>query len=127
MNEPQKLHKRIKNQHRLGVLVLVLILFMVGLQSLQAGEEPDFGYGANVAEWDISTLQAMGFNWIKVFSGPGSRLPLNVLLRLDANADNMSDLNDFGDSVQQLAQQQKGYVDAYEIGNEPNLDASQCC
>jgi len=83
-----------------------------------------FAYGANVAEWDITTLDNMGFNWIKVFSGPGSRLPLKVLLRVDANASDLSDVNGFGSSIQSLAQSQKGYVDAYEIGNEPNLDAT---
>ncbi|MFZ1395658.1 MAG: hypothetical protein WAS33_02115, partial [Candidatus Promineifilaceae bacterium] len=83
-----------------------------------------FAYGANVAEWDVPRLNDMGFNWIKVFSGPGSRLPLKVLLRVEANASHLSSVSGFGSSVQSLAQQQKGFVDAYEIGNEPNLDAS---
>ncbi len=83
-----------------------------------------FAYGANVAEWDIAKLNDMGFNWIKVFSGPGSRLPLKVMMRVEANASHMSDVNGFGSSMQSLAQSQKGYVDAYEIGNEPNLDAT---
>jgi hypothetical protein len=83
-----------------------------------------FAYGANVAEWDIAKLNDMGFNWIKVFNGPGSRLPLKVLLRVDANASHMNNVNGFGNAMQSLAQSQKGYVDAYEIGNEPNLDAT---
>jgi hypothetical protein len=83
-----------------------------------------FAYGANVAEWDIAKLDSMGFNWIKVFNGPGSRLPLNVLLRVDANASHINDVNGFANAIQSLAQTQKGYVDAYEIGNEPNLDAT---
>ncbi|MCB8981830.1 MAG: hypothetical protein H6657_30860 [Ardenticatenaceae bacterium] len=83
-----------------------------------------FAYGANVAEWDVTRLNNMGFNWIKVFSGPGSRLPLKVLLRVDANASHLSNVSGFGSSIQSLAQSQKGYVDAYEIGNEPNLDAA---
>lgn len=83
-----------------------------------------FAYGANVAEWDVPRLNDMGFNWIKVFSGPGSRLPLKVLMRVDANASHLGNVNGFGSSVQSLALAQKGYVDAYEIGNEPNLDAS---
>ncbi len=83
-----------------------------------------FAYGANVAEWDVPRLNDMGFNWIKVFSGPGSRLPLKVLLRVEANASHLGNVSGFGSSVQSLAQSQKGYVDAYEIGNEPNLDAT---
>jgi hypothetical protein len=47
-----------------------------------------------------------------------------VLLRVDANASHLGNVSGFGDSVQQLAQQQLGFVDAYEIGNEPNLDAT---
>jgi hypothetical protein len=86
--------------------------------------KPDFGYGFNVAAWDVDRLQNMGFNWIKVFNGPGYRLPVNVLLRVDANAGHMSNVSGFGDSIAGLAQSQKGFVDAYEIGNEPNLDAS---
>lgn len=84
----------------------------------------DLGYGFNVAAWDIDRLQALGFNWIKVFNGPGSRLPVNVLLRVEANASHMGDVSGFGDSIAALAQSQKGFVDAYEIGNEPNLNAS---
>ncbi|MBK8901128.1 MAG: hypothetical protein IPM53_08095 [Anaerolineaceae bacterium] len=83
-----------------------------------------FAYGANVAEWDVARLHNMGFNWIKVFSGPGSRLPLKVLMRVTANASHLDNVNGFGSSIQSLAQSQKGYVDAYEIGNEPNLDAT---
>jgi hypothetical protein len=83
-----------------------------------------FAYGASVAEWDVPRLNDMGFNWIKVFSGPGSRLPLKVLLRVEANASHLGNISSFGSSVQSLAQSQKGYVDAYEIGNEPNLDAT---
>jgi hypothetical protein len=89
---------------------------------VENGEE--FGYGFNVAAWDIGLLQSMGFNWMKVFNGPGSRLPVNILLRVDANAGHLGNLSAFGDFVGQLAQEQKGFVDAYEIGNEPNLDAS---
>ena len=81
----------------------------------------NFGYGFNVASWDVSLIQSMGFNWMKVFNGPGSRLPVNILLRVDANATHLADITGFGDFIGQLAEDQKGYVDAYEIGNEPNL------
>ena len=59
-----------------------------------------------------------------MFNSPGSRLPVKVLLRVDANASHMSNVNGFGNDIQNLAQSQKGFVDAYEIGNEPNLDAT---
>lgn len=90
----------------------------------QQPNELALGYGANVTVWDVSRLQTMGFNWIKVFNPPGSRLPLNVLVRVEANVNQFNNLAAFGATMSQLAQSQVGYVDAYEIGNEPNLDAS---
>lgn len=119
------------------IISLPLLLLFLTLRPMQAqsalsaspqsltpsSSHPLFGFGFNVAAWDVAKLQGMGFNWIKVFSGPGSRLPLRVLLRVEANATDFADLAAFGNEIQQLAQQQKGYVDAYEIGNEPNLDA----
>jgi hypothetical protein len=84
----------------------------------------EFAYGFNVAEWDIGRVQSLGFNWIKVFNPPGERLPVKVLLRVDANAGHLSNLDAFGDSLEGLAQQSGHAIDAYEIGNEPNLDAS---
>ena len=98
-------------------LTLSFVLPILLLQSLnRAAAQPaaTFGYGANVAEWDIAKLDSMGFNWIKVFNGPGSRLPLNVLLRVDANASHLSNVSGFGDTVESLAQSQKGFVEAYE-------------
>lgn len=77
-----------------------------------------------MASWDISLVQSMGFNWIKVFSNPDNRYPVSVLRRVDANASNMVNLTAFGNNMAQLAQAQAPYIDAYEIGNETNLDAS---
>lgn len=82
-----------------------------------------FGYGFNMAEWDLGLVQSMGFNWIKVFSNPDNRYPVNVLRRVDANASDMVNVTAFGNEMAQLAQAQAPYIDAYEIGNEPNLDA----
>lgn len=113
-----------------GGLILALILFTAVFHTLTAQPhtpsqgEPTFGYGFNVAAWDVALLQDMGFNWMKVFNGPGSRLPVNILVRIDANVIDFNNLDAFGDAVEQLAQGQVGFVEAYEIGNEPNLDAS---
>lgn len=105
-----------------AMVLLTAVLHLLHAQPQQTSVT--FGYGFNVAAWDVAQLQTMGFNWMKVFNGPGSRLPVQVLLRIDANVNHFNNLNAFGNSVAQLAQQQLGYVDAYEIGNEPNLDAS---
>ena len=123
-----KNRKNLPRQSKLWIgLALSFILPILLLHSLwqsTAVAATTFAYGANVAEWDIDLLNSMGFNWIKVFNGPGSRLPLNVLLRVEANASHLADVNGFGDGIAQLAQSQKGFIEAYEIGNEPNLDAT---
>ncbi|WP_420631935.1 hypothetical protein [Candidatus Leptofilum sp.] len=126
MIEPKQTKKHHWQGRRLFVFALSFLLPILLLHNLRQAEAtvPLFAYGANVAEWDITKLEDMGFNWIKVFNGPGSRLPLKVLLRVEANASHLNDVNGFGNSVQTLAESQKGFVDAYEIGNEPNLDAS---
>lgn len=116
----------------LPLLILVFLLQSVAAETAvgqQASAYPtvypdEFGYGFNVANWDVPKLQNMGFNWIKVFNAPGSRLPLKVLLRVEANSSHMANLSGFGSNLANLAQSQKGFIDAYEIGNEPNLDAS---
>lgn len=117
-----------QNQLKIFSIVLFslssLFFLMQSLRAAPQGDDPAFGYGFNMAEWDVDKVQGMGFNWMKVFNGPGSRLPVNVLLRVDANATHMGDVAGFGDAIEQLAQEQLGFVDAYEIGNEPNLDAS---
>jgi hypothetical protein len=108
-----------------SILVLLLVHSFAGkVKADQAEVDGGLGYGFNVAAWDVGLLQSMGFNWMKVFNAPGSRLPVNVLLRVEAQAGHLNDVNAFGDSLFQLALGQKGFVDAYEIGNEPNLDAS---
>jgi hypothetical protein len=60
------------------------------------GGDPHLGYGFNVAQWDVSLLQSLGFDWMKVFDTPNSRQPVNILLRINANAQNMGNLNAFG-------------------------------
>lgn len=111
-----------------GRLCLVLVVGLV-MSSWQGGEvaaglPPHLGYGFNVAEWDLDLLTGMGFDWIKVFNAPGDRLPVNVLVRVEANSSHLNDLGGFASSVSQLAQNSGAYIEAYEIGNEVNLDAS---
>lgn len=104
--------------------LLFLLLTSLTKANATSPQLDEFGYGFNVDAWNVAKLQEMGFNSMKVFNGPNSRLPVNMLLRVDANANHYNNLSAFGDSMAQLAQSQKGFVDAYEIGNEPNLDAS---
>src|SRR5690606_3607340 len=55
---------------------------------------------------------------------PTYDLPQQVLLRIDATHAQLSDIAAFADGVEAVAQNHGDYIDAYEIGNEPNLDAS---
>jgi hypothetical protein len=106
------------------LLIGILVSFQAGVRSIAAATEPVLGYGFNVAAWDSDLLRSMGFNWMKVFNGPGSRWPVNMLLRVEATAAVLANLDGFRNRMHQLALQQKGYIEAYEIGNKPNLDAS---
>lgn len=103
-----------------AVAALLLCLQLTPTQASQ----PHIGYGANVAEWDTDLLSQMGFDWIKVFNPPTYDLPQQVLLRIDATHAQLSDITAFADGVEAVAQNHGDYIDAYEIGNEPNLDAS---
>jgi hypothetical protein len=110
-----------------AALSLCLGLFMAGLllSTWRAqATVPHLGYGFNVAAWDVALLQSMGFNWMKVFDPPASPQPVPILLRVQADAGNMGDLPAFSQQMAQLAANHGAYIDAYEIGNEPNLDAS---
>lgn len=99
------------------------LLFLGHYLSGAAAIPPHLGYGFNVAFLNTGQLQTMGFDWIKVFSDPGTRLPQHVLWRIPAAASDMNDLTAFGNGVYQMALGAAGNVEAFEIGNEVNLDA----
>jgi hypothetical protein len=81
------------------------------------------GYGFNVAVWDVALLDSMGFNWMKVFNPPGGPVGPQILQRIEANATHLGNVGAFGDGVEAIAVNHGAYIHAYEIGNEPNLDA----
>jgi len=102
------------------------------------GPEVPFGYGWGVYNWRayspaLPRYPATSFNWIKVADNPNPadlcgvfRLPYKVLLRLNqANA--KTTVAQVAEASTAWAQNLKGTpeagrcVDAFEIGNEPNL------
>jgi hypothetical protein len=125
--------KERKTRHHL-LLTSALLLAAIALVALcsnrpaqaQSAVEPHLGYGFNVAFWDITKVQTMGFDWIKVFGAPGDRLPVRVLIRVDANAANATaaGISALQAEVGALARNNGANIEAYEIGNEVNLDAS---
>ena len=83
------------------------------------------GYGINVSSWDSQKetwANELGLDWLKLYNTPGSRLAFNVLVRLHANWADYDNLNGYCSYVQGQAAAGLGKVEAYEIGNEPNLD-----
>ena len=84
---------------------------------------PHLGYGFNVAGLDLHLINSLGFDWIKVFSPPPRRLEQNVLLRLTVSAADLNDLRWLRTRVRRVARDYGTYIDAYELGNEPNLNA----
>ncbi len=120
------LHRMSRSGAAFSLPILTALLLVEALHVQRGSTRPmaSIGYGFNVAAWDTGLLQSMGFDWMKVFNAPGSRQPVNVLLRVSADASHLGNVTAFGNTLQQLAQSQKGFVEAYEIGNEPNLDAS---
>ncbi len=116
---------RLEPLRRLSLIPIVLAALIGLIHTVQAmAAVPHLGYGANVAVWDITLLQSMGFDWIKVFSPPsGGPLPLHTLVRVDANAQALNDLASFNAGLDALLVN-KNNVDAWEIGNEVNLDAN---
>ncbi|MFT5197310.1 MAG: hypothetical protein ACI9EW_001854 [Cellvibrionaceae bacterium] len=107
---------------------LLFGLFLAGFDIQRAETQseianPDLGYGFNVAAWDIGKVQELGFNWVKVFNIPDSRLAANVMIRIDVDSSDVGNLSSVRTRMRDAAQNKGDYIDAYEIGNEVNLDA----
>jgi hypothetical protein len=102
-------------------IVMAITALLAVLSVLPARSSvPHLGYGFNVAEWDVARIQHIGFNWMKVFEAPTSKQQLFVLLRVDANA-TISQSALLQDLDNKLVY--KDNIDAWEIGNEVNIDA----
>jgi hypothetical protein len=95
---------------------------------------PHLGYGLNVRDPAHLTalVQPLGFEWIKFYERynamPTTRLPYQVLYRIDlsegarwAGNPPRPNLTRIEQDIRQIAQAGRGLVEAYEIGNEPNM------
>lgn len=108
---------------QISVLVTALLI-TVGIAPAQSAV-PHLGYGFNVAALDTARLTTMGFNWIKIFEVPPANLPQTILLRVEANsAVSVSELLADLDNKLNYLNTHSINVAAWEIGNEPNIDAS---
>ena len=103
-------------------LLLSAALLSIVLTTLPARSAiPHLGYGLITYHYDPLQLAGMNFGWIKLFNDPPQSPQMqSVLLRLDVTAaTTITGLQT--DLAAQLPFAQ--YVDAWEIGNEPNIDA----
>ncbi len=114
---------------RLMLAVSVAVTLLIGTLGVWPARSavPHLGYGFNVGvvDTDAATLLQMQFNWIKIFDVPGTTLPQSILLRVDVTG-TMTITQLLSDIDNKLAYLNTNHlaVQAWEIGNEPNIDAS---
>ena len=74
---------------------------------------------------DVALLRRLGFGWIEVFLPPTAPVPpFKILYRIglgDAVSGHEEDIAQFGKVVDGVLRDHGKYIDAYAIGNEPNL------
>ncbi|HTP06626.1 MAG TPA: hypothetical protein VMP08_00130 [Anaerolineae bacterium] len=106
-------------------LAAILLFAAVGVWPARSAV-PHLAYGFNLYA-DVQGMLNMGFDWLKGF--PGTNLAgyppqVNILFRFSAKASDLANVLAFGDDVYSTALDNKDYIDAYEIGNEVNIDNS---
>lgn len=104
------------------------MLLMVMLVSGQATAEPDdtrvMRYGISVSAFgNVYEVDDLGLSWAKVYNPPPMRLPSNILYRYDVNAYTYLDLDFVSFSLSNITADYGENIEAYQIGNEPNLSA----
>ncbi len=112
----------------LVLLILVVSLLAATVDASNApaarADAPAFGYGVNPIDPGDPGIGAMDFDWTKVFGPRDDRLPYNVLRRIDIHADVLSNLDAWAAGLESSVRASKDSIEAWEIGNEPNLDSS---
>lgn len=107
----------------IGSLVAGLLI-AVGVSTTRSAV-PHLGYGFNVVDPFNPRLSAMGFNWVKIFDVVPDNLAQTVLLRVDVtHAVSVADLLIDLDNKLNYLSTHELVVAAWEIGNEPNIDAA---
>ncbi len=105
-----------------GVLAVGL-LCLIGVWTARSAV-PHLGYGFNAVNPGNPRLTATGFNWIKIFDVLPDNLPQTVLLRIEVRHDvSVAGLLADIDDKLNFLDAHSLVVAAWEIGNEPNIDA----
>lgn len=107
----------------LGSIGLAVVILLIALAVIPARSAvPHLGYGLITYYYDPIQLMDMGFGWIKFFNDPPlSTQSQSVLLRIEVTT-----TTTIADLQTELAYKlpYAQYVDAWEIGNEPNINAN---
>ena len=108
-----------------GLLALFLTLFLGKgpIQPILSQSSPHLGFGVNPKNPSHSGIGQMGFDWTKSFH-TGGCTGYRTLVRIDVNAATLDDLNAWGEHLYQQVMTEADCVEAWEIGNEPNIDAA---
>jgi hypothetical protein len=104
-------------------LAAVLLIGALGVWPVRS-VAPHLAYGFNLYA-DVAGMLNMGFDWLKGF--PGTNLAgyppqTNILFRFSAKAGDLANVSAFAQDIYDTALDNKDYIDAYEIGNEVNID-----
>ncbi len=124
MLKPRRLRTRVVVLIRASLIVLLVGMFSLSTAEPVAGQAPaHLGYGVNPSSSADPRIGQLGFDWTKTFGAPQQRLPYRVLARITADHTVLDRLSAWGDELERTARETAGNVEAWEIGNEPNLDA----
>jgi hypothetical protein len=115
----------VRNLCAVGVVTAVMVLSAMNTPRAGAAPQADtFGYGLVMIGPHSANPHTWGFNWMKVFDGPNYRPPASVLYLLPVSASDVGNLLAVQQRVDDVLNQYGDRIDAYEIGNEVNLDAT---
>lgn len=115
-----------RRDHAIGaagiLLGLLQILFLAQPSSAADSPPPHLGYGVDLSiHENLSAVQAMGFDWATIFwldrPAPSG---VSLLYRQAVHA--WTDPGQLQSQMYAIALAQRGIIQAYEIGNEPNTD-----
>ncbi len=114
-------------RHRLSSALLLgvaLILAVAASRPPASTSRCDRGISVKGLNYDDDSLEkaiALGFEWVKIYDyPPPQRLPFKVLYRVNLPRPD-EDWTEWGHYRYLDARLYAGRIDAYEIGNEPNL------
>lgn len=105
-----------------GLSLVAVLMVITALPARSA--VPHLGYGFNLYS-DVQTMLDMGFDWIRAFPGDNLAVypvPINIMFRFPATYSDTLNITAFGNDVYATALDNKDYIEAYEIGNEVNID-----